>query len=130
VNGSGTGPITLNNNLVGTATISSKLDSISTLRTRVGYAVDNWLVYGTGGVAITRQSSSLTSSTFVCGNINTPSCSSLTDWHLGLAVGAGIEYGITQNLSTKLEYMWVGAGAGNTLRADIVRLGVNYRFGQ
>jgi opacity protein-like surface antigen len=81
-------------------------------------------------VAVTRESSTITSSTFICGAPGNPSCSSPTDWHVGLAVGAGLEYGITQNLSTKVEYMWVGAGAGNTLRENIVRLGLNYRFAQ
>jgi outer membrane immunogenic protein len=119
----------LNNFPIGTATISSKLDSISTLRARVGYAVDNWLLYGTGGVAITRETSNITSSTFICGAPGNPSCTSPTDFHLGLAAGAGIEYGITQNLSTKFGYMWVGAGAGNTLKENMVRLGLNYRFG-
>jgi outer membrane immunogenic protein len=130
VKGSGTGPVYLNNTAIGTATLSSKLSSISTLRARVGYAADNWLLYGTGGVAITRESSTLTSSTFICGSAGNPSCASPTDWHVGLAVGAGLEYGITQNLSTKIEYMWVGAGAGNTLKENMVRLGLNYRFGQ
>jgi hypothetical protein len=36
---------------------------------------------------------------------------------------------LTPNLSTKLEYLWVGAGAANTLYENIVRVGVNYRFG-
>lgn len=129
IEGSGTGPIRLNNFPIGTATLSSKLDSISTLRARVGYAADNWLFYGTGGVAITKQSANVTSSTFICSAPGNPSCSSLSDLHLGLAAGAGVEYGITQNLSTKLEYLWVGAGAVNTLKENIVRVGVNWRFG-
>jgi outer membrane immunogenic protein len=129
IDGSGTGPVRLNNFPIGTATISSKLDSISTLRARVGYAVDNWMLYGTGGVAITKETSNITSSTFICGAPGNPSCSSPCDYHIGLAVGAGLEYGITQNLSTKVEYMWVGAGAGNTLKENMVRLGLNYRFG-
>jgi outer membrane immunogenic protein len=95
----------------------------------VGYAVDNWLPYITGGVAITREKSNITSSTFICGAPGNPSCNSLTDLHLGLAAGAGIEYGITQNISTKFEYVFVGAGAVNTLKDHILRLGINYRFG-
>jgi len=47
----------------------------------------------------------------------------------GLAAGAGFEYGITPNLSTKLEYMWVGAASLNSLRENMVRAGVNWRFG-
>ena len=33
---------------IGTATLSSTLSSVSTLRTRVGYAADNWLFYEGG----------------------------------------------------------------------------------
>jgi outer membrane immunogenic protein len=129
ISGSGTGPVALNNVVLGTATVSSKLNSISTLRARVGYAIDNWMLYGTGGLAVTNQRSNIVSSTFVCNAPGNPSCTSPSDWHLGLAAGAGVEYGITQHLSAKAEYLWVGAGAGNTLKANIARVGVNYRFG-
>ena len=56
-------------------------------------------------------------------------CTSPTSLHPGLAVGAGVEYGITPNLFTKLEYIWVGAGAVNTLKENMVRAGLNFRFG-
>jgi opacity protein-like surface antigen len=46
-----------------------------------------------------------------------------------LAAGAGIEYGITQNLSAKGEWIWIGAGAGNTLKDNLLRAGLNWRFG-
>jgi opacity protein-like surface antigen len=60
---------------------------------------------------------------------NSPPCGSLADLHLGLAVGAGFEYGITQNLSAKAEWIWVGTGAGNTLKENMLRAGLNFRFG-
>ena len=34
--------------------------------------------------------------------------------------------GITPNLSTKLEYIWVGAGSLNTLKANLFRVGLNW----
>jgi opacity protein-like surface antigen len=49
--------------------------------------------------------------------------------HIGLAAGAGIEYGITQNLSAKGEWIWVAAGSGNTLKENMLRAGINWRFG-
>jgi len=128
ISGSGRGTIFNNSILVGTATLSSNVNSISTLRTRIGYANDNWLFYLTGGIAVTNDESTLTGATFVCGGANPP-CTSVTDLHLGLAAGAGVEYGITQNLSAKAEYTWVGAGAVNTLRENMLRAGVNWRFG-
>ena len=133
ITGSSRGPIFLNGNNIGTATLSSTVNSISTLRTRIGYANNNWLLYGTGGIALTNEKSTLTGATFVCGAPNAfgsnPPCTSPTDLHLGVAAGAGVEYGITENLSAKAEYMWVGAGAGNTLRENMLRVGANWRFG-
>jgi outer membrane immunogenic protein len=128
--GSGTGPVVrLGVLLPGIATISSKVSVIDTLRTRVGYAQDNWLFYGTVGVALTNDTSSFAQTGgFVCNN-GVVACTSKADWHAGLAAGAGIEYGFTPNLSTKLEYLWVGAGAANTLYENMVRVGLNYRFG-
>ena len=132
ITGSGTGPVAFNGAPIGTATLSSSLSSISTARARVGYALDNWLFYATGGLAVTNEKSNLTGPVgFICGTgaFNSPPCGSLADLHLGLAAGAGVEYGITQNLSAKAEWLWVGAGAGNTLKENMLRAGVNWRFG-
>jgi outer membrane immunogenic protein len=128
ISGSARGTIFNNSVFVGTATLSSTVNSISTLRTRIGYANDNWLFYVTGGIAVTNEASTLTGATFICGGVNPP-CTSVTDLHLGLAAGAGVEYGIMQNLSAKAEYVWVGAGAGNTLKENMLRAGINWRFG-
>jgi outer membrane immunogenic protein len=127
--GSGSGSVVKFGVLQGTATISSKVSVIDTLRTRIGYAQDNWLFYGTVGVALTNDTSSFTQTIgFTC-NTGVVACTSKVDWHAGLAAGAGVEYGLTPNLSTKLEYLWVGAGAGNTLYENMLRVGLNYRFG-
>ena len=48
ITGAGTGPIAFNGFQIGTATLSSTLSSVSTIRTRIGYAADNWLFYITG----------------------------------------------------------------------------------
>jgi outer membrane immunogenic protein len=127
--GTGSGSVVKLGVLQGTATISSKVSVIDTLRTRIGYAQDNWLFYGTVGVALTNDTSSFGQTIgFTC-NTGVVACTSKADWHAGLAAGAGVEYGLTPNLSTKLEYLWVGAGAANTLYENMVRIGVNYRFG-
>jgi outer membrane immunogenic protein len=113
----------------GIATISSKVSVIDTLRTRVGYTQDNLLLYGTVGVALTNDTASFAQTGgFACNN-GTVACTSKSEWHAGLAAGAGFEYGLTSNLSTKLEYVWVGAGAANTLYENMVRVGLNDRFG-
>jgi outer membrane immunogenic protein len=127
--GTGSGPVVKLGVLQGSATISSTVSVIDTLRTRVGYAQDNWLFYGTVGVALTNDTSSFGQTVgFTC-NTGVVACTSKADWHAGLAAGAGVEYGLTPNLSAKLEYLWVGAGAANTLYENMVRVGLNYRFG-
>jgi outer membrane immunogenic protein len=127
--GSGTGSVVKLGLLAGTATIASKVSVIDTLRTRIGYAQDNWLFYGTVGVALTNDTSSFTQTVGFACNTGVIACNSKSDWHAGLAAGGGVEYGLTPNLSTKLEYLWVGAGAANTLYENMVRVGLNYRFG-
>jgi outer membrane immunogenic protein len=132
ISGAKTGSIAFNGFQIGTATLSSTVSSISTLRTRVGYAADNWLFYVTGGLAVTNEASTLSGPVgFICGTgaVNSPPCTSPTNLHLGLAAGGGLEYGITQNLSAKGEWIWVGAGALNTLKENMLRIGLNYRFG-
>jgi outer membrane immunogenic protein len=132
MNGSGRGTISFNGASIGTATLSSSLSSISTLRSRIGYASDNWLFFLSGGLAVTNETSNLTGAVgFICGTgaASSPPCSSLSNLHLGLAAGAGLEYGITPNLSAKGEYIWIGAGALNTLKENMLRVGVNWRFG-
>ena len=132
ITGSSRGTINFNGFPIGTATLSSTVNSVSTLRTRVGYAANNWLFYVTGGLAITNEKSSLTGPIgFTCGTGagSSPPCTSLSNLHLGLAAGAGLEYGITPNLSAKGEWIWVGAGAVNTLKENMLRVGLNWRFG-
>jgi opacity protein-like surface antigen len=58
---------------------------------------------------------------FTCGT--TVPCNSKSAYTQGLAAGAGVEYGFTTSLSAKAEYLWIGAGAGNTLKENIIRAG-------
>lgn len=128
-----------------TLTTRSKTDWFGTVRPRVGFAFDNILIYATGGVAFggVKYNQSYIDSTNAY--FSNPSKS---DTRVGFALGGGIEYGITQNWSVKLEYQYVDLGTTklrgqeisdgvpsdyyitSKLRTDFhtVRLGVNYRF--
>jgi outer membrane immunogenic protein len=100
-----------------------------TARARVGYALDQWLVYGTGGAAFGRVNTSIANSIFSGSNDRT-----------GWTAGAGIEYAFTPHWSAKAEYLhvdlgsdyqWTTFGADPGLsRAhfDLIRGGINYRF--
>ena len=107
------------------------MKSISTLRTRLGYAEQNWLFYVTGGLGVTNENSAITKASFTCGDGSSshPVCSASADLHPALAAGLGAEYGITPNLSAKAEWLWIGSGAVTTLKENTLRMGLNYRFG-
>ena len=110
----------------------SKIESLGTLRGRIGYAMGatgNWLPYVTGGLAV--------------GEVNawdslTPASGS--DFRAGWTVGGGVEVGITQNWTAKVEYLYVDLGSQQmfnvvpgvpetvSFTANILRAGVNYRF--
>ncbi len=136
----------------GIAYRNSKVDEFGTVRGRVGYAFNNWLIYGTGGAAFTHGITTNTQgpcSTLHGGTVNctgpfqqvplgyTDSDTlNLTGW----TVGGGVEVGITQNWTTKLEYLHMDFGSFSftdplfnritraNLMVDVVRLGLNYKF--
>jgi outer membrane immunogenic protein len=107
----------------------TSIDWESTVRARVGYANDNWLFYGTGGAAVLGAKTTLTaaSGAAVCGGV-IANCTG-TNRQVGLALGAGLEYGITQALSVKLEYLYITAVSLDVSQHGELRAGLNYRFG-
>ena len=94
-----------------------------TVRGRVGYAFNNIMFFGTGGLAF----GELRGETFGLSETHT---------RAGWTVGAGTEFGLTQNWSAKIEYLYVDlansnfviTGASNGYRFGVLRAGVNYRF--
>lgn len=96
-----------------------------TVRGRIGYAFNNVLVYGTGGLAF----GSLETESLITGLQQSKTSA-------GYAVGVGAEVGIYQNWTAKIEYLYVNLSANdytltnarNGLDFGTVRLGVNYHF--
>jgi outer membrane immunogenic protein len=94
-----------------------------TLRGRVGYAVNNILLYGTLGFAVAGVRAEL-------GGLDE------TKTHHGWSGGFGMEVGLTPKWSAKAEYLYIDfsernylfTGTANGLESNILRLGVNYRF--
>ena len=111
-----------------TANFSTQITSVSTIRTRVGYAADNWLLYGTGGVGLLGGKTTASINGVACGTAGNLACSGSGN-RVGIAAGAGLEYGFAPNWSAKFEYLWIGAGAIETAHINTVRGGLNYRFG-
>lgn len=119
-----------------------------TARGRLGWTITpTALLYVTGGLAVT----DLEVSNSYTDNFAVPpiaGASSARDTKLGWTVGAGLEWALWQNWTAKVEYLYLdfgsvsttarfnGAGFANPdllatsadLKANIVRVGVNYRF--
>jgi outer membrane immunogenic protein len=83
---------------------------VSTLRGRLGWAVDKWLLYVTGGAAWMRIDSS-------SWNILAPITTGLTqtDTRTGWTVGAGIEYAVGWGWSARTQYLFVEIPSFTTL---------------
>lgn len=122
------------------STQSSSIDWFGTARLRAGFAVDNILFYGTGGLA--------------WGNIKSGWDFNKTYWYpdadfkklntlgVGWVAGAGIEYALTDKISIKAEglYMDLGSKTGSNhyfdssyklnvaTTATVARLGLNIRY--
>jgi outer membrane immunogenic protein len=81
------------------------------VRARAGVAFDRALIYATGGFAF-------------------------ADDATGWTVGGGLEYAFTNNLSAKVEGLYVNLdqddnflGIDNDAEFGVVRAGLNFRFG-
>ncbi len=107
---------------------STSVDTFGTIRGRVGYAVDRFLPYFTGGAAWAN-----TSFTGPWGWTS----ESNTQW--GWTIGGGAEYAITNNWTVKAEYLYLDFGSqdytfvgGDSISTGFnmqtVKAGFNYKF--
>ncbi len=123
-------------------------ETLSTIRGRLGFAVDRALFYVTGGVAF-RDSGSNGSVTYTDTDNNVYTYTRTSDDHnVGWVVGGGLEYALTPNVSAKLEYIHAQFDKDNGLytsssidaptmafygkrdnSVDAIRVGLNFRFG-
>jgi high affinity Mn2+ porin len=127
----------------GQVTYGEAVAYYGSVRARVGYAFDHFLLYGTGGLAFTFDQVTRTQIAGVpAGGSATPGTVDLVQpWRLGWAAGAGVEIPVAANWSAKAEYLWTGFGrqsvafaAGaqafdSDLAMQSIRLGLNYRIG-
>ncbi len=105
-------------NYTGTVRVTQDIDYLGTLRGRLGYANDNWLLYATGGLAWAHVQASLDSShTRLTNNLLIPGFPAALDGHarasgfnLGYAVGGGGEWAFAPQWSLKGEYLYLNLG--------------------
>lgn len=128
---------------------SAKTDWVWTLRPRLGWAVNNWMIYFTGGLAVTQvKGDFIFTDTFATAHES----ASISETRAGWAVGGGLEYAYAGPWTVKVEYLHLDFGTvsatSTNLTAftppiafptnvfthsikvtdDIVRVGLNYRF--
>ncbi|HEU4341471.1 MAG TPA: outer membrane beta-barrel protein [Candidatus Binatia bacterium] len=131
--------------------ITTELEYFGTVRGRLGYLVrDDFLVYGTGGLAWGLAKSSIQpvynkgeEGEYVNGNASDESA------HIGWTAGAGFEWKLSNNVSFTTEYLYLNLGDGDysfsgtkgygngiyatdsydpELDVHAIKAGLNYRF--
>jgi outer membrane immunogenic protein len=87
--------------IYGTYEINTKIQSLGTVRARVGYAVtERFLIYGTGGLAYGNVKTSYQTSE----SSGSSASFSTSKIATGLTFGAGAEYAMSKNWTIKAEY--------------------------
>ena len=101
---------------------------LSTFRARVGFAADRVLFYGTAGGAYGNVEAANVTGGFLSAN------------KAGWTAGAGIEAAFTDNLTARLEYLYVdlenatfsstvpSGSVTTTFNTSMIRFGVDYKF--
>lgn len=118
----------------GFAMNTAQIPWLATLRGRAGLALDRWLLYVTAGGIGTQLRSTV--------NVIGVGTSSTTFTHGGWTAGGGLEAAISNDLSARVEYLYLDTGnftvadvggppsftVSGRLRDSLVRAGLNYRL--
>jgi high affinity Mn2+ porin len=116
-----------------TSSVTEKLDFVSTLRARAGYAFDHWLFYATGGLAWSQAR-------FLEDSNSTGNDDKVLRMRQGWALGAGAELAISPGWTVRFEYLYdrLGKASGTfasgtsyestTLELNSLRIGLNRKL--
>jgi outer membrane immunogenic protein len=122
---------------------TSQAEWFAALTGRVGYAANDWLFYAKAGGAWmnVRYTEDLLAAAGGAGVFpgSTVTTQVITDNRTGFTVGAGIEFGLVENLSAKVEYDFYDFGSKNynfaaitpvSVHSDLhaLTVGLNYKF--
>ena len=127
---------------IGQADYSHTVQMFGTVRGRVGYALDHWLIYGTGGFAWSYDQLIRTqlTGTPVGGTAGPGTDETSLKVRVGWAAGIGAEVPVAAHWTAKAEYLYAGfdthgvlfpAGGqrfDSNLTLQTVRLGLNYKL--
>lgn len=113
--------------------VTEKIDFVSTVRGRAGYAFDHWLFYATGGLAWSQAR-------FLSDSGLTGNEEKVLRMRTGWALGAGAELAVAPGWTARLEYLYdrLGKTAGTfpsgpgyestTAGLNSIRLGLNRKL--
>jgi outer membrane immunogenic protein len=117
--------------------VAAKTEWLATVTGRLGYSWDRWMIYGVGGGAWARDRYNATFT-------SSPGDFQGRETRSGWVAGVGLEWAVTNNWSTKIEYNHYDFGTKTVdltepslgtfssdikQRVDAVKVGINYRFG-
>jgi outer membrane immunogenic protein len=105
---------------------------MTTERLRAGVAMDRTLIFLTGGYAGVQTRG------WYNDTLNGIS-GAQSAWRNGGVIGAGVEYAFTNNITAKVEYLWIPLqdrsyfagtpdGESNSYSINLIRAGLNYKF--
>lgn len=96
-----------------TASVKATTDFLPSVTVRLGYAIDNVLLYAKGGVALAGDKYDVWGSF-----AGTPFAFEGLDNRLGWVVGGGVDWAFSHHWSVNLEYDYYQFGHGNVLMSD------------
>jgi outer membrane immunogenic protein len=143
-----TAPVSAPNTGNFTLATTANADWLATVRGRIGFAANRWLIYATGGAAFAHIKFNQSFSDLCCTSSTPLTTLATSKWKTGYAVGGGVEYAFAGNWSLRGEYLYAGgfgsvggsyvATSANTngdlhtasakLSVHQARAGLNYRF--
>lgn len=100
--------------------VDHSLRGVGTIRATLGYDLDDWLVYATGGYAYGRQKYEVTAIDRGFSQTVTDNAS-LSGW----TVGAGVGYRLGDHLSLLAEYLYMDFGTTTIYARDYNNIGIN-----
>jgi outer membrane immunogenic protein len=132
----------------GAFTAVERVNMLGTLRGRVGYALENVLLYGTAGIAYGRTdlaTSSINPVLGACGPTGFCASAASTEWMVGWSAGVGFDWAFLPRWSFRSEYLHYDLGsrqqnlidpgiptaplvASANFRGDILRGAINFKF--
>jgi len=89
-----------------TLNAGSTLQWFGTVRGRVGYTWDRFMVYGTGGWAYGETRTSASATAPIVGTVAFAQTNQKSGW----TIGGGFEYALMNNISVKTEYLYLDLG--------------------